>query len=520
MSVIDRRPDRAEVTALPELSAFRLRPSPRVIAVAAGYGFLLWAIAIVLFSPNGWLPVALAAASTALLSFDRKLGPIPAALFVMLALPVGRGSEVGLPRILGDIPVRAHDVVPLVALALAGPAAVRRLTRPRSLPWSSLVPLLAFAAVGAAALVVGLLGGQAVRDIVRDSRWWAFYGIGILALVAGARRAAILRALIWGLTIYAMILIIGLLMPMFNGGLKYGAYAYDPRLRLHYGQAVFLLVGVAAVTDRLVRRPSFQLGSLLVLLSAAIALTLTRTLLVGVLGVGIATAIWAALEMRRRTGRGRFQDLALKTLPAIVLIGAGIGLGFTVYQFGTTIWTPEWAYAASDGGSGISGSPSDNRPVRPSLGRVFDDTENSGFGAQAGGRVTSYALAVTDIAGSPLIGRGLGQQARIPWAWGGFRARAEGAQPGVDNAALTVGLKAGAIGIAVFAAMMLWPLRQMLAGRMRRVRSWYIPAWVALLGLMLIQSYAVSGYAPFALVLLLILPGTEWSGARRSSPSD
>ena len=89
---------------------------------------------------------------------------------------------------------------------------------------------------------------------------------------------------------------------------------------------------------------------------------------------------------------------------------------------------------------------------------------------------------------------GIGQLAEIPWAWGGFRAYTAGAQPGVDNAYLTVGLKAGALGVAAFAAMMLWPLRQLMAPGLRRLRSWYAPAWLAVLGLTLIQSFAVSGY--------------------------
>ncbi|MEO5985753.1 MAG: hypothetical protein ABIW50_09280, partial [Candidatus Limnocylindria bacterium] len=188
--------------------------------------------------------------------------------------------------------------------------------------------------------------------------------------------------------------------------------------------------------------------------------------------------------------------------PAVLAVAIGIGTGFGVYGAGVEIWTPDWAYSSE--GSGPSGAPTDSRPVRPSLGRVFDDNENSGFGAQAGGRLASYGLAFVDTTEAPLVGHGMGALARVPWAWGGFRAYTVGSQPGVDNAFLTVGLKAGAIGIAAFASMMLWPLRT--AWRQRRLRSWFVPAWLAVLGLMLIQSFAASGYAPFALSLLVILP--------------
>jgi len=486
------------------------------LAVVAGYALLLWTVAIVLFFPNGWLPIWLAAGATVLLSFDRKLGPIGAALLVMLALPVGRGSEVGLPRLLGDVPLRAHDVVPLLGVVLAVPAVVSRLRHRATLQWDAIVPVAVFAAVGVMALAIGLLGDQAMRDIVRDARWWAFYGVGLVALLAGIPRSTILRALLWGLTIYCAVILIGLLMPLFNGGLKYGAYAYDPRMRLHYGQAVLLLVAVAFVVDRVVRRPSAPLLALLALLAAGIAVTLTRTLLVGVVGVGLFTAAWASFAIARRTAPGGWSligRMARRAAPAVLAVGIGIGMGFGVYQAGVQIWTPDWAYST---GSVSSGSPTDSRPVRPSLGRVFEDSANAGFGAQAGGRLASYAEAFADTAESPVIGRGMGQLARISWAWGGFRASTPGSQPGVDNAYLTVGLKAGAVGIAAFVAMFLWPLRLVGRRSLRRLRPWFVPAWLAILGLTLIQSFAVSGYAPFALSLLVVLPALS---TRRRSPA-
>jgi hypothetical protein len=491
-------------------------PSPRTVAVGIGYALLAATVSIVLFFPNGWLPIALAVAATALLAFDRKLGPLPAALFVMLALPVGRGSEVGLPRILGDVPVRAHDLVPLVAVVLALPAVVGGLRRLRDLPWPSLAPIGVFSAVAILALAIGVVNDQALRDVVRDARWWAFYGIGVLALVAGIRPQSILRALVWGLTIYAAILLIGLLMPMFHGGLKYGAYAYDPRLRLHYGQAAFLLPAVAFLVERFIRRPTAPTAAAIALLAAAVGVTLTRTLLAGLVGVAVLTAAWTAYRIWTDRGRpgaaATLRGLALRGVAPVLATLIGIGGGFVVYQFGITIWTPDWAYAPTED-RGISGAPTDTRPVRPSLDRVFEDTENSGFSAQGGGRLISYGLAFADTAEAPVLGHGIGQQARIPWAWGGFRARETGYQPGVDNAYLTVGLKAGAIGIAAFGAMVLWPLRQSFARHRSRFRTWFVPAWLALLGLMLLQSFAVSGYAPFVIALLLALPGAR--GVRR-----
>ena len=77
-----------------------------------------------------------------------------------------------------------------------------------------------------------------------------------------------------------------------------------------------------------------------------------------------------------------------------------------------------------------------------------------------------------------------------------------------------MGLKAGAVGIATFAAMLLWPLRQLMQPHLRRMRPWLVPAWLALLALTLIQSYAVSGYAPYMLTLLVVLPGLGSAAGR------
>ena len=479
----------------------------RRVAVLGGYALLVWTIIIVLFLPNGWLPIVLAGGATLLLSFDRRLGPLGAALFVVLVLPVGRGSEVGLPRILGDVPIRAHDLVPLVGVAMAIPAVARRLRHPGLIRWDSAVPIIAFGAVGVLALAIGLVTDNALRDIVRDSRWWALYGIGLVALLAGMPRSAVLRAIVWGLTIYCAIILIGLLMPMFHGGLKYGAYAYDPRLRLHYGQATFLLVAIAFVTERFMRRPSTPTVALLALLSAGVGVTLTRTLIAGAVAVGVLTAVWAVVAIARRPAGGGetvARVVARRLVPAVLAVGVGLGAGFGAYLIGVQIWTPAWTTAEDGAGSG---SPTQSRPVRPSFDRVFEDTSNAGLEAQAGGRLASYGLAFADTSTSPLVGHGMGQLARVPWAWGGFRAHTVGGQPGVDNAFLTIGLKAGAIGIAAFAAMVLWPLRVVTSRRpLRRMRAWYVPAWLAMMGLMLIQSFSVSGYAPIALSILVVLP--------------
>jgi hypothetical protein len=78
-------------------------------------------------------------------------------------------------------------------------------------------------------------------------------------------------------------------------------------------------------------------------------------------------------------------------------------------------------------------------------------------------------------------------------------------QPGVDDAYLTVAMKSGVVGTAVFAAMMAWPLLAFLRRRRDRLAWWFLPGWLGVLGLSLTQSFATSGYGPFGLALLLVL---------------
>jgi hypothetical protein len=481
--------------------------TPRVAAVVVGYGLLVWTLIIVLFLPNGWLPVWTAAGATALLTLDRRLGPLPAAMMLMLAIPVGRGAEVGVPRLgATDLPVRMHDVIALIGIVASLPAVARALIGRRRIEATAAVPLAVFAAIGLVALGIGVLGDNATRDVVRDARWWAFYAIGLLAVVGGTPRSAVMRALLWGLTIYAAVILIGMLMPIFHGGLKWYAYSYDPRMRLHYGQAIFLVVAIAYAVRHVTLRPTWPWLALTTLFAAAIGVTLTRTLFLGIIGVAVVTAIAVAYEARRRAGStlsASLLPMARAALPAVLATGVGISAGFATYVVGIQIWQ---VYGAGPtyGEGAVPDAPPDSRPVLDNSERLFTDNPSTGVAAQAGGRLVSYGAAFVDTSEAPILGHGLGQLIEVPWAWGGVRAYTEGSQPGVDNAYLTVGIKAGALGIAAFAAMLLWSLR--LAWTRRRLRTWFIPAWLVILGLALTQSFAVSGYAPFVLSILVVLP--------------
>jgi hypothetical protein len=108
------------------------------------------------------------------------------------------------------------------------------------------------------------------------------------------------------------------------------------------------------------------------------------------------------------------------------------------------------------------------------------------------------------IAASPLIGHGLGALIDVPYGFGATEFDTPGKLPSVDDAYLTIGVKAGLVGVVAFLALVLWPV-----WRLARVASWraagfLLPAWLGLLALTLTQSYAVIGYSPFVLGILIV----------------
>lgn len=477
-----------------------LRRDWRSIAVGAGYVGLLISLATLLVTFSGWLLVVLAALTTVLLSFDRRLGPLPAAMLVMLALPVGRGSEVGL-ALVGDLPVRPHDAAAVIGVALVLPAAVAVLRQPGRLLAPAIVPFTVFLLIGIVALVVGVLGGNVARDIVRDTRWWSLYAIGLFALLTRTSSAAIVRALVWGMTLYAALILIGMLLPGFPGGLKLGAYLYDERMRLHYGQAIFLLPVASFAAVRALRRP-VPWVAVLALIAAAVSVTLTRALITFAIGVVILAVVWSVLRAHRAVRDGASWSTTLRRLGrpvAVVALAMAVGLaaGIGIYGAGIRIWN------GLESGTGVG--PSSDRPVVDASDRLAGE-EGSDLEAQAAGRIPSYARAFSETSSSPLFGHGMGQLTFVSWVRGEFAGHTRNAQPGVDNAYLTVGLKAGAVGMAAVSVLLLWPLRRFMAMRQRSMWAWYVPAWFGILGLSLIESFAVSGYAPFTLSLLIALP--------------
>ena len=410
--------------------------------------------ATVAFEPSAW-QVVLAAAATIIFARDPRLGPLPAAMLVVLALPYDRAANNDLLRIAG-YPLRPQDVAIGLGILLALPL----LRRP-----SVSVPLVAigvFLCVGVGALVHGYAADFPLRDVLRDSRWWFLYAAGLVALASRVQRSQVLRALVWGSASFAILAVATTILPPFAGGLKERALIYDSGiLRMQFGNTAFLLPALALALWLLLRRPSMRSGTLFLLLGVAAVLSLTRTFMIVVVLVIVAMLV-AETVIRRQRG-GALRNLAAVGLVLFALAG---GVGFN-------------------------------------LARSLE------------GRFATYARAVEVVQAAPLVGHGLGTLVRAPYDFGGEQFATPGWLPNVDNAYLTVGMKAGALGIAAFGAMLLTPALAFLPKRrLRRLAPWLLPAWAGVLLLTLTQSFATTGYSPFALSFLLALGSIGYASSK------
>jgi O-antigen ligase len=288
-------------------------------------------------------------------------------------------------------------------------------------------------------------------------------------------RRTIVRALLLGATIYALVLIAAAILPAIDGGLKSRALAYDfGRLRLQFSNAAFLIPAMAWVAVRLVIRPSIRDGAWLVLLAAAVVLSATRVSIIGGTGIVVLAAVTTAWRQPAPlSSHGR------RLILGGVLLVASFGAAVTVLRI-------------AQGDAGF-------------LGRILFQDPGSSVGAIESGRFATYRAAIDVIDDSPIVGSGLGRLVQFDFSPGGSRPSTPGMQPGVDDAYLTVAMKAGVVGAIVFALMMLWPLWRAYHRRRDRLAWWFIPGWVGIIGLTVTQSFSTSGYGPFGVALLLVV---------------
>jgi len=491
------RPEADEIGPATELRSEAWPRIPTVLALAALAVAGLAAIAV----PGTLVVVVAAAVAAALLGRLPALGPLPAAFAVVLAIPVGRGADVLAFEIAG-LPLRPADAA--IAVGLLG--VLPHLRLPARGDRTVLALLGLFLATGIVALFVGLLADHALRDVFRDVRWWALYAVLGVALLARLTPASILRALDVGAGAFAVVAIATVVLPFIEGGLKDHALFYDRgTLRMQYANSVFLLPAIARVLDALMRRGGLLAAGWLLLLITALVLSLTRTSLlvmavmaVMVVGVTVLAALIA------RDGRIRVTLLRAALAGGTTVAALVLGLGLAV------------------AGVAVTGPPETTEtgaPARPAgespLDRVTFQSEDSNLEstvAAANGRMTTYRNALAVILDTPVLGAGMGSLVDVPFAYNQTRAHTIGKQPGVDNAYLTVGLKAGAIGVLMFAGLMLLPL--LYAVRVPGLRRWFVPAWLAIGVLTMTQSFAVSNYGPFALGLLIAVPVLGYAATR------
>ena len=456
----------------------------------AGWSFLALAAAWIIVTGPGAAPVILAGAAAVFFALDPRLGPLAAGLLVTTALPYGRGADT-LTWQVADVSVRPQDAALLVAIAGGAWLAYRNRSRWPGVPHAYLAAFTALFAVGLVALAVGLTGHNHLRDVVRDLRLWVLFAAGILALLSGTSRHAVLRGLLLGATALAVVIVVTAVLPAFNGGIKAQTLVYDRgTLRMQFGNSIFLIptIGYAAWRLMLRWRP-LGLGWL-VLLVVAVVLSLTRMSILATLGVVILAGLlglvgWPTVRRHWRRTVG--------TLAGAVVLAAAIGVTLNL------IATPSSSTPATGSQSGSAPQTALDR----FLGHDASDVPPP-LGARSG-RVASYLAAYALIQARPAIGSGMGSLIPVAYAYSSARAYTIAHQPSVDDAYLTMAVKAGVVGVSVLATLLVLPLLSILRSR-RRVLPWFIAGWVGVLFLTLPQAFAMSGYGPFGLSLVAVLP--------------
>jgi hypothetical protein len=471
--------------------------------IVLGLGALAIAALSIVVGPPTWLTIAAVGTSTILLAMDSRLGWLGAGLVVAIALPYGRGADV-VPLELGGLPLRPPDAA--IGIALLGaiislrPSPISTWHRSRRV---AAIGLLLLLAVGVVALGMGVLEGHQLRDVARDVRFWLLYGGALVALVGSTPSSTILRGLLLGTTAFCVIIVAATLLPAFTDGLKDQVLAYDRgTLRMQFGNSIFLIPALAYVLHAFLRRPA-ALGALWVLtMTVSIGLSLTRmSILATLLVIALVMVVWAAQH------RYAIRVVARPLGTAIATVTLGLVLAVT----GASI---AQAPGSTDAGE-------DQLPEGV-LDRMLGQSDQSDLGAimtSRTGRMATYLTAYALIMDHMPAGAGLGQLVPTLYAYSEARAATIGLSPGVDNTYLTFGVKAGVAGMAAIAAFLLLPLWMAMRRESRGLASWFAPAWVGILVLSMTQAFASSGYGPFGLALLAVVPALRARSVRGRPPA-
>lgn len=483
--------------------------SARHVLKPGGLGTLALVAAAmsVILGPPSWFTLASTAAATLLFARDARIGWLGAGLLVMIAIPYGRGADVVQFEV-AELPVRPADIA--IGIALAGAAVTVRPTSFAVLTPARRATTVAIGLLlitGLLALGIGVLEAHWLRDLVRDARFWFLYVVGLLVLFSPAPSAGIVRALLIGATVFSSVVLLATALPVVADGLKDQALTYDRgTLRMQFGNSIFLLPAFAFILWRFLHRPSIVRTGWLLTLIAAIFLSLTRmsifaALLIAVIVIG--TWAW------QRGRRGGLRILVTRGLASVGTIGLGVALALSMAVMAQ-------ASGTSPAGGGLWPDPGQSGSPENIIDRLTGQSEQSDLDAtltSRTGRIATYAAAYSLIMEHFPLGAGLGQLIPTAFAYSEARATTIGHQPGVDNTYLTFGVKAGVLGMALIAALMLLPLLVLARTGPVRMRGWFVPAWIGILALTLTQGFASSGYGPYGIAVLVALPALR---ARRS----
>lgn len=424
---------------------------------------------------------------------------------VLLTLPYDRAANGYLPRI-ASIPIRPQDLAILMGFGLSIPAIRFRRPQAGNSGWL----IVAFLAIGLAATLGGLVGGNDVRDILRDARWWFLYGSGlVLFFLPVSTRAQVIRGVLFGALGFAVVAIAASILPAVPGGLRAHAEEFDfGLLRMQYGNSAFLLLPIARGVFEWLRGRNVAIAPV-VIASLAVMLSLTRTLMVVLVVVVLLTGLAILVEGAR--GRPTHRSLpwarmsvVVATMPLVLVLALAINTGMASPT--AAVGPEESVPSTASPGSSAPTTPSPSPIAEDPFGRITFGNDSSGWGSITGGRLKTYRRALDVIVANPLGGSGMGATVVADYAFGGEPFATPGRLPNVDDAYLTVGMKGGLPAMVILGLLLALPaLWGLCFVRGRVTRIWWLPSWLGILALTVTQSFATTGYSPFLLGLLVVV---------------
>lgn len=360
--------------------------------------------------------------------------------FVTALVPHGNLGDLWFRRNLG-VPVHPIDLLFWFALGTWLLAWLRdRFDLRRFAGHMSLAPpMLAVLFSIMVALFVGVVNGHEVWDLFRDARnaaLWLMLPIAWVELSTERRIRTALGVITAGTLLYAAAITVVSFLPDTQWPRSVILDHWRGSARIYFHNHFVFLTVLPLVTTYAIAGHRFSARMWRALPAPMIVwatwASMTRSLIVLVPAMA-CFAVLALSVMHRERGRIR--------RPVSVMIAAllAFGIGWKAIETMRPSSVPDGDSAVARRFSALGSDP----------------TEKD---VSLKGRVQSYHLAFEQGGESPTYGHGLGTLLRVPWAnqlGGPGNTRTKGFQPAVDNAPLTVLVKAGALGLVASAWLLL-----------------------------------------------------------------